>query len=159
MKNCKLILVALIISLLVIAIMTYKFIISGETVLASDGRQALLLEPAERDLVLGEMRLFLQTVQQITQGVTDNNLEQVVSAAKQVGAAAQQAVPGSLIKKLPLEFKKLGFDTHSKFDQLALDAEQFGDTQVVLEQLSGLMTNCVACHEIYRIDAAPVSEQ
>ena len=157
MNNCKLTLIALICSICVIALMTYKFIISGETVVASDGRQALLLEPGERDLVLGEMRLFLRTVQQITQGVTDNDLQVVVSAARQVGAAAQQAVPASLIKKLPLEFKKLGFDTHSKFDQLALDAEQFGDTQVVLEQLSALMTNCVACHEIYRIDPAPIS--
>lgn len=154
MKHCKLTFVALICSLLVIALMTYKFIISGETTVASDGRQALLLEPAERDLVLGEMRLFLRTVQQITQGVTEDNLELVATAARDVGAAAQKAVPASLIKKLPLEFKKLGFDTHSKFDQLALDAQQFGDAKLALEQLSGLMTNCVACHEVYRIDPA-----
>ena len=156
MNKCKLTLIALLCSMLVIGLMTYKFIISGETVAASDGRQALMLEPGERDLVLGEMRLFLQTVQQIIQGVTDDDLQVVASAAKQVGAAAQKAVPASLIKKLPLEFKKLGFDTHSKFDQLALDAEQFSDTQVVLEQLSALMTNCVACHELYRIDPAPM---
>lgn len=157
MKNCKATLIALICSLLVIALMTYKFIIKGETVLASDGRQALLLEPHERDLVLGEMRLFLQSVQQITQGVSEDNMDAVLNAAKQVGAAAQEGIPASLIKKLPLEFKKLGSDTHSKFDQLALDAEQFGDTKVALEQLSSLMTNCVACHEIYRIDPVPVT--
>jgi cytochrome c556 len=157
MKACKLTLIALICSLIVITVMTYKFIISGETVAASDGRQAILLEPGERDLVLGEMRLFLQTVQQITQGVSENNMGNIVTAAKQVGAAAQQAVPASLMKKLPLEFKKLGFDTHSKFDQLALDAEQFEDPKVVLDQLTSLMTNCVACHEIYRIDPAPTA--
>lgn len=152
MTNCKLTRLALICSLLVIALMVYKFIISGETIKASDGRQALLLEPAERDIVLGEMRLFLQTVQQITQGVTDDDLQAVASAAKQVGAAAQKGIPISLVKKLPLSFKKLGFDTHSKFDQLALDAEQFGDSQLALQQLSALMNNCVACHELYRID-------
>ena len=157
MNKCKLTLIALICSMSVIALMTYKFIISGETVAASDGRQALLLEPGERDLVLGEMRLFLKTVQQIIQGVNDDDLHIVVNAAKQVGAAAQKGVPASLIKKLPLEFKKLGFDTHSQFDQLALDAEEFSDTQLVLEQLSALMTNCVACHELYRIDPAPIS--
>ena len=152
MKTSKITLIVLICSLFANAFMVYKFIISGETVPASDGRQALLLAPGERDLVLGEMRVFLQSVQQITQGVNDNNMDVIVAAAKQVGAAAQQAVPASLIKKLPLEFKKLGFDTHSKFDQLALDAEQFGDTKVVLEQLTGLMNNCVACHGAYRID-------
>jgi len=66
--------------------------------------------------------------------------------------AAQSAVPGTLIGKLPIEFKKLGFDTHLKFDQLALNAEDFGDNNQVLIQLSNLMQNCVACHAAYRID-------
>jgi cytochrome c556 len=57
--------------------------------------------------------------------------------------------------KLPMEFKQLGFDTHTKFDQLALDAEQMGDKDQVLEQVGKLMQNCVACHAAYRIDLAP----
>ena len=61
-------------------------------------------------------------------------------------------MPGSLVGKLPLEFKKLGFDTHSKFTQLALDAEQLGDEQHALAQVSELMENCVACHAIYKIE-------
>lgn len=129
--------------------LVYKFIISGETVEASDGRQVLLLEPGERDLVLMEMRAFLQSVQQI---IASDDMDQVVVAAKAVGAAAQNSVPVSLVKKLPLEFKQLGFDTHQKFDQLALDAESFGGREEVLAQLSELMKNCIACHSIYRID-------
>ena len=39
--------------------MAYKFIISGETVIADDGRQSLLLEAGERDIILTEMRTFL----------------------------------------------------------------------------------------------------
>ena len=38
------------------------------------------------------------------------------------------------------------------FDQLALDAEQMGDKELVLEQLGTLMQNCVGCHAGYRID-------
>ncbi len=132
--------------------MTWKFVFSGATVTASDGRQALLLEPAERDLVLGEMRAFLASVQAITQGLSEEDMTTVITAARQVGANAQQAVPGSLVGKLPLSFKQLGFDTHRKFDLLALDAEQMGDPSHTLEQLSGLMQNCVACHASYRID-------
>ncbi len=63
----------------------------------------------------------------------------VIESSRSVGLAAQQAVPGSLMGKLPVEFKKLGFDTHEKFDQLALDAEQLGDEKHILEQLSILM--------------------
>ena len=153
---CKLCWSLLLVTLLVIGVMAYKFIISGETLLASDGRQALMLEAGERDLVLTEMRMFLDATQKIVQAATEDNAEAIAEAAKAVGRGAQEAVPGSLIKKLPLEFKKLGFDTHSKFDQLAMDAEQFGDPANSLKQLGVLMQNCVACHEGYRIDALPV---
>ena len=61
-------------------------------------------------------------------------------------------VPGTLVGKLPVQFKKLGFDTHAKFDQLALDAEEFGDSDHALSQLSTLMKNCTACHAAYRFD-------
>ena len=69
--------------------------------------------------------------------------------------AAQGEVPGTLVGKLPLAFKKLGFDTHTKFDQLAMDADDLGDSKHALVQLSDLMHNCVACHETYRIDITP----
>jgi len=150
---CKLCSVLLFVALLVIGGMTYKFIISGETLIAEDGRQSLMLESGERNLVLTEMRMFLDAVQKIIHAANEDDAESVAMAARAVGRAAQNDVPGSLMKKLPLEFKKLGFDTHSKFDQLAMDAEQFGDVEVILQQLSVLMQNCVACHEAYRVDA------
>ena len=149
---CKLCWTMSLILLLITGGLAWKFLIQGETVTATDGRQALLLEPAERDLVLAEMRAFLASVQSIVQGVQEKDMDDVARAARHVGAAAQGEVPGSLIGKLPLSFKKLGFDTHRQFDQLALDAEQLGDPDHTLEQLAGLMRNCVACHAAYRID-------
>jgi hypothetical protein len=133
----------------------YKFVIQGDTVPSTDGRSALLLEPGERDLVLTEMRSFLTSVQQITQGISANDMKLVTEAAKRSGSAAVHEVPASLIAKLPLEFKKLGFDTHGKFDQLALDAEQVSDPAHALQQISTLMNNCLACHQTYRIDPIP----
>jgi len=156
---CKLCWTISLILLLLSGGMAWKFLIQGETVTASDGRQALLLEPGERDLVLGEMRAFLASVQAIVQGVQAEDMAAVARAARHVGASAQGDVPGSLMKKLPLEFKQLGFDTHRQFDQLALDAEQLGDPGYTLEQLAGLMRNCVACHAAYRIDAAPMTRR
>lgn len=151
MKTCKLCWLITGILILAIVAMGYKFMIAGSVAPASDGREALILEPAERDLVLTEMRMFLSSVQKITQALTEENMETVVKAAREVGLAAQQAVPGSLMGKLPLAFKKLGFDTHKKFDELALDAEQLGDPNHALQQLSTLMNNCVACHSTYQI--------
>ncbi len=133
-------------------LLAYKFLWKGEVATASDGRTAILLEPGERDLVLGEMRTFLQAVQGVLNAARTEDMQGVASAARQVGAAAQQEVPASLVGKLPGEFKILGFDTHARFDQLALDAEQLGDPAHSLEQLAGLMSNCVGCHAAYRID-------
>ena len=137
-----------------LTMMSYKFILSGsvEPIVAdNDDRQALLLDPTERDLVLAEMRTFLSSVQAITEGLSKEDMSQVQKAASTVGAKAQQGMPGPLMGKLPLSFKKLGHDTHKKFDILALDAEQLGDPQHSLQQLSDLMNNCVACHSTYKI--------
>ncbi len=140
--------------LVAISLISYKFILTGAVAPSTDGRQAILLEEPERDLVLGEMRMFLASVQKITTGISKNDMKIVAQAAREVGLAAQQAVPGSLMGKLPLPFKKLGFDTHKKFDALARDAEDLGDPQYALEQLSTLMNNCVACHSTYKINGA-----
>ena len=138
--------------LVIIAGGVYKFIFQGSVTESSDGRIAIQLNANERDLVLEEMRAFLESVQQITKAVTENDMKIVSENARKVGKAAQAAVPGTLIGKLPIDFKTLGFDTHSKFDQLALNAEDFGDSSQVLIQLSELMQNCVGCHAAYRID-------
>jgi hypothetical protein len=132
--------------------LAYKFLLRGAVVPASDGRTAILLAPGERDLVLSEMRAFLQSVQEIVAALGEGAMDGVPAVARRVGAAAQHEVPASLVGKLPGEFKLLGFDTHGKFDQLALDAEQLGDAGHTLGQLAELMRNCVACHAAYRID-------
>jgi cytochrome c556 len=98
------------------------------------------------------MRAFLESVQVITTAVGKQDMPTIASAARKVGTAAQQAVPSSLAGKLPLSFKRLGFDTHKQFDTIALDAEDLGEPDHALQQLSVLMQNCVACHAAYRID-------
>ena len=157
MKSCKLCWAISGILIIAIVAMGYKFMVVGSVVPATDGRQAITLDPAERDLVLDEMRMFLSSVQKITQAVTAEDMVAAAKAAREVGLAAQQAVPGSLMGKLPLAFKKLGFDTHSKFDALALDAEQLGDPTHALQQLSTLMNNCVGCHSVYQIQSTVVN--
>lgn len=135
-------------------LLAYRFLWRGEVVPASDGRIGILLSPGERDLVLAEMRAFLQATQQILAATSQGSTDGVAEAARKVGAGAQQAVPASLMGKIPGEFKMLGFDTHSKFDLLAVDAEQLGDPTQSLQQLAELTRNCVACHAAYRIETS-----
>lgn len=136
----------------VAAVPLYLFVIRGETVPASDGRTAILLTPGERDLVLAEMRAFLVALQQISQAVVDQDASAAATAAREVGAAAQQEVPYGLVGKLPLAFKRLGYDTHARFDELALNVEQFEATDQTLSELAAVMANCTGCHATYRID-------
>lgn len=138
--------------LLVIAGGIYKFIFQGSTSPGTGGRMAIHLTAGERDLVLTEMRVFLESIQQVTTGITTNDMQLVAESARKSGKAAQGDVPGTLVGKLPVQFKKLGFDTHAKFDELALDAEEFGDGDHALSQLSILMKNCTVCHAAYRFD-------
>jgi hypothetical protein len=149
-KPCRITVAVLVI---LIATIGYRFIIQGRVKTGTDGRTVILLAPGERDLVLSEMRQFLESVQQITAGAINNDLQVVAQSARFSGSRARQSVPGSLMGKLPLGFKQLGFDTHAKFDELALDAEQLGDRDHVLSQLNVVLENCVACHAAYRLDS------
>ncbi len=148
-KKCRVIIAFL---LIVIAGGVYKFVFQGSVSAGSDGRMAIHLDTGERDLVLSEMRAFLTSVQQITRGISENDMQLVAEYSRRVGKAAQGEVPGTLMGKLPMQFKQLGFDTHAGFDQLALDAEDLGDSQHALAQLSVLMQNCTTCHAAYRFE-------
>ncbi|MCP4994580.1 MAG: hypothetical protein GY934_12450 [Gammaproteobacteria bacterium] len=138
--------------LVVIAGMAYKFLYQGAVGIGSDGRTSIYMSSDERHLVLGEMRGFLETVQAIVSGLNDGDFKKISTAARLAGMGAAGEVPGGLMGKLPIEFKQLGFDTHQRFDQLALDAEEFGDHEQTLGQLTVLMKNCIGCHAGYRID-------
>ena len=148
-KKC---LATIIILISIITAGFYKFIVQGSTSESTDGRITILLNDNERNLVLAEMRAFLASVQQINQGLSEDDMERVAMSARTSGIAAQGSMPGSLVGKLPIEFKKLGRDTHTRFDQLAMDAEDIEDSNHTMEQLSTLMQNCVTCHAMYRID-------
>lgn len=149
---CKLCWAITAVLLIIILGMGYKFIIQGKVTQAEDNRVAIQLTKGERDLVLSEMRVFLQSVQQITNGIVNDDMSSVAIASRKSGKDAAVAVPGTLIGKLPIGFKKLGFDTHAKFDILALDAEQLGDGGHSLSQLNALLNNCVSCHSAFRFE-------
>ena len=151
-KSCRLCWSITILLLVAIGAMAYLFVIKGSTLEASDGRTAIILSAGERDLVLGEMREFLETVQIITESLAEKDMKAVSTAALKVGSASVGGVPLTLMAKLPIEFKTLGLETHGAFDELA-ESSKGGSTEDVLAKLGVLMNNCTTCHSGYRIDA------
>lgn len=136
-----------------LSIAAYKFIVVGNTLKSQDGRTAILLTAAERDLVLAEMRGFVEAVRDITGALAKDDFVAAAAAAKRVGMANANEVPPALIGKLPLEFKQLGFSVHTDFDQMALDAKNLGMTKFSLEQLSATLAKCAGCHAAYQLKA------
>ena len=119
---------------------------------ALDAREKIFLNEAERHHVLSEMRLFLSSIQQIIQGVSEDDLKLVVEYAKKAGRAGSRGAPPTLGAKLPEGFRLLGSQTHAKFDRLAMDVADLEDGSHAISQLSSLMKNCIACHATYRIE-------
>jgi hypothetical protein len=136
--------------LTVIAAVVY--FIRGQTVPSADGRQAILLAPAERDLVLGEMRAMLISVQGIVQATQAGDRARVAAAARTSGMAAAVDLDPALMAKLPLEFKQLGMGVHRGFDELAAAAAAGAGTGDILARLGTQLSACVGCHAGYRID-------
>lgn len=131
--------------------MAVKFMVMGETQQSPDGRTAIVVTAQERDQILLEMRMFVETVQTIIVANNAGDLNSIALATKGVGRAAQGQMSSVLVGKLPMGFKELGFDTHYRFDQLGLDAEQQMSPEHISQQLGALMGNCVACHKTYRL--------
>lgn len=140
--------------LLVIAAMAYKFIVVGSVEPAADGRTAIVLEPAERDFVLREMRGFVAGLQQLTAALARDDMKAAAEAARGMGLHAAHGAPAAMVAKLPLEFKTLGFGVHREFDAMAADAERVGDPRHTLGQLAGVLHKCVACHDAYQFKAS-----
>ncbi|MDQ6964341.1 MAG: hypothetical protein Q9M13_05415 [Mariprofundales bacterium] len=137
----------------------FKFIVMGSTAPANDGRTAVLLEPAERGAVLGEMRILLETTQSIIEALASNDMTTVEKAAHSVGSTAIQTMDFTLRAKLPLEFKKLGFATHYAFDDIADMAKNNRYAQEIQHKLAATMNNCIACHASYQLPTKPLPKQ
>lgn len=132
---------------------SYVFVVGGNVEPSPDGRAAILVTTAERDHVLGEMRGFVEILQSITQALASNDMKTVAETARAAGMKKTQGESPAFMRKLPLEFKKLGFDTHRKLDALADLAATNPAPEVILGRVSQLMLNCVACHQSYLMKA------
>jgi hypothetical protein len=141
----------IVVLLLVIAAMAYKFIVLGSTERVDDRRVAVVLEPGDRALMLSEMRAFVAGLQQITDALSHEDMKSVAKAARAMGTPRSHDVPLALMAKLPLEFKALALGVHGGFDTLATDAEAVGKPAHTLAQLSGILQKCVACHASYEV--------
>ena len=130
------------------------FFVQGWTVQGNDGRTHIVLAPAERDLILGEMRLLLKAVHGVVTGLAGQNQAadqtQMEQAARSAGMHMAEDVNPALMAKLPLPFKQMGMSIHKDMDALADAIAQQETQQQILQRLSSMTARCTACHDMYR---------
>ena len=141
----------MILSILLNIGLLYLFVIKGETTKSNDSRTAVLMSEDNRDFVLEEMRDFLESIQQINEGVLENKPEKIINAGTKSGGSVIEHAPKGLLKTLPSGFKALGFSTHDLFDEIAKNAKNNYNPKETQKQVNILLNNCVSCHKSYKI--------
>ncbi|TRZ98912.1 MAG: hypothetical protein D4R81_10100 [Nitrospiraceae bacterium] len=133
------------------------FFVQGWTTKSTDGRREIVLAPAERDLILGEMRMLLKAVHGVVTGLAgqdeEANRAQMEQAARSAGMHMAADVNPALMAKLPLPFKQMGMSIHKDMDALADAVIQKETPQQILQRLSNMTARCTGCHDMYRFAA------
>lgn len=113
-------------------------------------REAVPLDPAEREFVLAEMRDFLAMIEKVSAALARRDFDAVAAATRPLGAGGEKGrMPPQIAKKLPPRFRALARGTHEQLDVIAADAAR-RDAGHTLEQTSRLLAGCNACHAAYR---------
>ncbi len=139
----------IILSMILLALIG-KFFLGSSTSQAEDGREVITLATDEAAHIRGEMRHFLTAIQQITQGMAENNMEMAAEAATMVSTGKEHNAPITLMAKLPPEYRKLSFNLRGQFDEIATQAEA-EEKEELLKLLSGTLQRCNACHERFAL--------
>jgi cytochrome c556 len=117
----------------------------------------IVLAPAERDLILGEMRMLLKAVHGVVTGLAGQDQAadraQIERAARSAGMSMAADVNPALMAKLPLSFKQIGMSIHQDMDALADAIVQKETPQQILQRLSSMTARCTVCHDLYRFSA------
>ncbi len=152
MMTNRLALLAIVLWVATVAVFAW-FFVRGTTTAGTDGRTAVVLAPAERALVLGEMRGLLSASQQVVQGIQQGDMKLVAQSARAAGMGSAVDVNPALMAKLPVAFKSLGMNVHHDMDDLALAAESGKSQTELLGMLSATMSKCVGCHAAWQLKA------
>ena len=145
----KLASLALALWVITIAVFGYSFV-RGWTSESTDLRTSIHLAPAERDLVLAEMRQMLHSVHNLVTGMSADDRKIMEQAARASGMGMAADVNPIIMAKLPLAFKQQGMSVHRDFDRLADTIAQGADQATVLREFTGITARCVGCHVSYR---------
>ncbi len=150
----KLLIISNIFFIITSLVLVYILLFTGTEIIKNpDETRASVKYPKDlHDLVLSEMRDYLAVISDIHAGLAANNAEQVYKAASREGQKAIDDTPVRLLKLSPLACKQMGIQGHNIFQEIADSAKINFNRETTLRQLNKLTTNCVVCHQLYKLE-------
>ena len=130
----------------------YFFIFRGTVIESEDERVAIQLSENNADFALAEMRIFLESIQLINEGVLNKDASLIFKGGRQSGAKVVEETPKDMMRSLPIGFKKLGLSTHAKFDVIADSIKINNNFEYAQRELNTLLNLCITCHRTYKIE-------
>ncbi len=121
--------------------------------LAQDSREPAVRTDAERDFILGQMRLFLGSTQAIATALATDDVKTVAAEATargRKGTPLSEIPPGMKAKETPAWTAMMG-GARAGFDEMAGAAQAGAPPTKLIGMLGETMRNCVACHQTYRL--------
>jgi hypothetical protein len=134
-----------------------SFLLAAGPAAAQDMREPAGRTAAERAFILGQMRLFLGSVQAITAALPAGDMKTVAAEAAARGrrGTPASAIPPAMKAKETASWTAMMGGARKGFDDIAAAAESGVPPLQVLGQLGETMRNCVACHQTYRLVEEP----
>ena len=151
----KVLIISNIVFIIISVVLAYVLLFMGTEMvkLPDDNRIVVKYEPDLRDLVMSEMRDYLEVINEIQQGLADNDPDKIIKAATRQGKISLDETPVRLLKLSPLACKQLGFKGHDIFQAIADSAKVHFSKATVNRQLAELTNNCIVCHRTYRVES------
>ena len=118
-----------------------------------DQREQVFRTEAEKAFVFDQMRLLLNSITEIEEGLGTGDLNLVAREAAARGRKANMTLarPPSLAAKESEAWKAMFLSVRNGFDAVADQAQAHAPAATINKTLADTMRNCVACHQTYRV--------
>ncbi|WP_029407718.1 hypothetical protein [Thiomicrorhabdus sp. Milos-T2] len=119
---------------------------------AIDTRQAIWLDPVEKEVLLMEMRNFLRGSQEVLDYSLQGDMDLVHRTANPIGTKMLKNLPKEMTNKMPKSFYVMLKTLHYGFAEIA-DISKSSEAQpvVVMQKLASMQKLCVGCHATYQL--------
>ncbi len=121
-----------------------------------DAREQAFRTEGEKAFILDQMRLLLNSITEIEEGLGTGDMGLVAREAAARGRKANTTLarPPSLAAKESEAWKSMFVSVRNGFDALADQANDHAPAATINKLLADTMRSCVACHQTYRIVVA-----